>query len=111
MWIPSEHQRLARKGAHSVFVAYEDYERRFQSITRRAKSRFENRDWHGMQQDAVERLELYGRVITGIVADIREQLGASLKDKKLWATMKREYAEQISRCQDIELAETFFNSV
>ena len=64
-----------------------------------------------MQHDAVERLELYGRVISGIVAEIREQLDASLKDKKLWATMKQEYAELISCCQDIELAETFFNSV
>ena len=111
MWIPTAHHRLARQGAHAIFAAFEDYEREFQAITRRAKVRFEQRDWHGMQHDAVERLELYGRVIAGIVAEIRELLDASVKDKKLWATMKPAYAELIARCQDIELAETFFNSV
>jgi isocitrate dehydrogenase kinase/phosphatase len=111
MWIPSDHHRLARRGAHAIFVAFEDYERQFQAITRRAKRRFEERDWHGMQRDAVDRLELYGRAISGITAEIRERLAASVKDKKLWATMKSTYSELIGRCQDIELAETFFNSV
>jgi isocitrate dehydrogenase kinase/phosphatase len=111
MWIPTAHHRLARKGAAAILAAFENYERAFQVITRRAKVRFERRDWHGMQHDAVERLELYPRVIARIVAEIRELLDASEKDKKLWATMKWAYAELIRHCEDIELAETFFNSV
>ena len=111
MWIPTAHNRLARRAAAAIFAAFEDYERDFQSITRRAKLRFENRDWHGMQNDAVERLELYAQVIARIVAEIRSELDASEKDKKLWATMKSAYSEQIEHCQDLELAETFFNSV
>jgi isocitrate dehydrogenase kinase/phosphatase len=111
MWIPTAHNRLARRGAAAIFQAFGDYEREFQSITRRAKVRFEHRDWHGMQQDAVERLELYSDVIARIAKEIRELLDVSVKDKKLWATMKGAYVDEIRPCEDIELAETFFNSV
>ena len=59
----------------------------------------------------MERLELYPRVIAHGVAQIRGLLASSEKDKKLWAAMKSAYTKLIDRCQDIELAETFFNSV
>ncbi len=110
MWIPKAHNRLARQGAATIYAAFGDYEREFQAITRRAKLRFEQRDWHGLQHDALERLELYPRVITRGVAEIRKLLDSSKKDKKLWATMKSAYSELIWCCEDIELAETFFNS-
>jgi isocitrate dehydrogenase kinase/phosphatase len=111
VWIPKAHNRLARQGAAAILAAFGDYEREFQAITCRAKVRFEQRDWHGLQHDALERLELYSRVIAGGVAEIRELLDFAVKDKKLWATMKSAYAELIWCCADIELAETFFNSV
>ncbi len=111
MWIPKAHNRLARQGATAIYAAFGDYEREFQAITRRAKVRFELRDWHGLQHDALERLELYPRVIAHCVAGIRELLDFAVKDKKLWATMKSAYVELIWCCEDIELAETFFNSV
>jgi isocitrate dehydrogenase kinase/phosphatase len=110
VWIPTAHQRLARRGASAIVEAFEEYEREFQAITRRAKLRFEARDWHGMQLDAVERLDLYPQVIAGIADEIRALLDLSAKDKKLWAAMKSEYADLIAHCQEIELAETFFNS-
>ena len=65
-------RRLALRGAAAILAAFKDYERQFRRITRRAKSRFEHRDWHGMQRDAVERLELYGRVIACIEDEVRE---------------------------------------
>jgi len=111
MWIPTAHHRLARQGAAAIFAAFRDYESEFQSITRRAKVRFEQRDWHGMQHDAVERLELYSRAIAGIERRIRKLLDVWEKDKKLWATMKPAYSDLIQHCEDIELAETFFNSL
>src|SRR5512135_2290788 len=90
-----DHDRLAQRGAAAILGAFEDYERQFLAITRRAKSRFERRDWHGMQQDAVERLELYGRVIARIEAEIRAMLGASAQDRSLWEAMKTAYCEHI----------------
>lgn len=102
---------LAQHAADAIGDAFEAYEREFHAITRRAKSRFESRDWHAMQHDAVERLELYGRIITRTVADVRAILDAAVQDKSLWAQMKAAYSQRIAGCVDIELAETFFNSV
>src|SRR4051812_181594 len=103
MWIPTAHHRLARQGAAAIFAAFRDYESEFQAITGRARVRFEQRDWHGMQHDAGERLELYTRVVAAMVRRIRELLDSSEKDKKLWATMKAAYSDLITHCEDIEL--------
>jgi len=104
-------RRLAQRGATAILAAFKDYERQFRNITRRAKSRFEHREWHGMQRDAVERLALYGVVITRIVDEVHDILGPTVHDRTLWAAMKAYYSRRIHTCQDIELAETFFNSV
>jgi isocitrate dehydrogenase kinase/phosphatase len=110
MWIPSADHRLAKRGAATIFAAFGDYKQQFQAITRRARSRFVRGDWHAMQHDAAERLELYARVIAGLVTEIRALLDASIMDKKVWAVMKVTYTELIAGRADIELAETFFNS-
>jgi isocitrate dehydrogenase kinase/phosphatase len=111
MWIPSHHHRLAERGAAAIAAAFADYQRRFHSVTRRAKARFELRDWHGTHGDSVERLNLYSLVTAGVVAEIRGLLAESVKDGKLWAVMKQVYSGLVARRPDIELAETFFNSV
>jgi isocitrate dehydrogenase kinase/phosphatase len=110
MWIPSHHHQLAKRGAAAIAGAFGNYRDQFQAITRRAPLRFARRDWHAMQQDAALRLELYGRLIAGLVTGVCALLGASLKDKKLWAVMKHAYCELIAGRADFELAETFFNS-
>ncbi len=95
----------------AIVSAFEGYGRRFLDITRRAKSRFELRDWHGMQGDARERLDLYDRVIFLIVEEVRELLGARILNRSVWAGMKMAYAKEIHERLDSELAATFFNSV
>jgi len=110
MWIPSHENRLAKRGAAVIFAAFGDFKQQFQAVTRRAQSRFERRDWHAMQHDAAERLELYSRVIARLVAEIRALLDASVRHKKLWAVMKVVYSGLIADGADFELAETFFNS-
>ena len=102
---------LAHRAAAAIRTAFDTYQYNFKIITRRAKSRFEQRDWHAMQHDAVERLELYGQVITRIVGEVRSILGERAQDRSVWAQMKATYSDSIARCVDIELAETFFNSV
>jgi isocitrate dehydrogenase kinase/phosphatase len=111
MWIPIDLHRLAQEGAAAIHAAFGEYQRDFHAITRRAKTRFESLDWHGMQRDAVERLEIYGRVIGQIAAEIRELLDGSIKDRKLWAVIKGRYSSLVAEQTDFELAETFFNSV
>lgn len=101
----------AERGAAAILAAFDEYQSAFADITRRAKTRFEQCDWHGMQHDAAERLDLYGRVVGDIVARLNLDLGPALHDKPLWAAMKTVYSECTRSCLDVELAETFFNSV
>ena len=107
MWIPKAHNRLAKQSAAAIYAAFGDYGANSRPSPAAPRFASEQRDWHGLQQDALERLELYPRVIARGVAEIRQLLEFSSKDKKLWATMKSAYADLIGRCQEIELAETF----
>jgi isocitrate dehydrogenase kinase/phosphatase len=99
------------EAAQAIHQAYENYQTDFRHITQRAKTRFEECDWHGVHADARERLELYRKEIERIVTHIKELLGAELFNRDLWAQMKSDYAQRITCCNDYELAETFFNSV
>ena len=102
---------LAAQATRKIYDAYDDYQHEFKTITRRAKSRFEQRDWRGVQADALERLELYKKIIDRTITETRELLGAGAQDQALWARMKSEYSRRIGGCADFELVETFFNSV
>ena len=107
----SANPTLAARGATAIQTAYQDYQAEFHAITRRSKARFENCDWRGVHTDAVERLELYKKVVDRIVAELRQSLGEAARDRDLWAAMRGEYSQAISCCADYLLAETFFNSV
>jgi isocitrate dehydrogenase kinase/phosphatase len=74
-------RQLAQPGADTMHNAFAVYQQEFKSITRRAKARFEDRDWHGAHADAVERLALYPRIIRQVVADIRAALGEAIHDR------------------------------
>jgi len=102
---------LPQRCADAIRDAFETYQREFREVTHRARSRFEREEWRGMQQDARERLDLYPRVITQIVAEVQQILGEDTQDRAVWAQMKAAYTQWISRRADFELAETFFNSV
>jgi len=102
---------LAAWGADSVRRSYQAYRDEFGAITRRARSRFESRDWRGTQLDAAARLEVRARHIQQVAAALRERLGSPAGDRTLWQAMKRAYSRLIARQPDFELAETFFNTV
>ncbi|MCA9934789.1 MAG: bifunctional isocitrate dehydrogenase kinase/phosphatase [Anaerolineales bacterium] len=103
--------RLANLAAKTIFNALDDYHSEFTVITRRAKTRFEQQDWPGMQADAVERLDLYTKIINGVVGDVRSLLMDRVEQKLVWASMKAVYSGLIADRDDWELAETFYNSV
>jgi isocitrate dehydrogenase kinase/phosphatase len=94
----------------SIHAAYDKYEKGFEEITRRARSRFEQRDWSGAQADGTERLTLYKTHVDAAVADVHDILEDGVMERTVWAAMKSEHALQGDRA-DSELAETFFNSV
>jgi isocitrate dehydrogenase kinase/phosphatase len=103
--------RLAALCADAVWLAFLTYRTDFQIITARAADRFLCRDWLGAYADAAERLGLYGRVLDELVAAIHRLMGDRLEEKPLWAASKAVYSSLITRCNDGEIAESFFNSL
>jgi isocitrate dehydrogenase kinase/phosphatase len=104
-------ESLAERGANAIHAAFLAYRAEFNAITRRAKTRFEQRDWHGMQDDALERLELYKKIVDGVVAETQAVLGEVVKQEAIWLQMKACYSRCIAGYGDFEIAETFFNSI
>src|SRR3954471_22947911 len=95
----------------SIDAAYENYERGFDEITRRARGRFERRDWSGAQADATERIALYKAHVDAAVADVHDILQDAVMERTVWAAMRSQHALLTAGRPGTELAETFFNSV
>lgn len=87
------------------------YQSEFFRITGRAKKRFEKREWKEGLEDAVERLNLYNKVLDRISPQIRKILGKKSFNRSFWIRIKNEYSKLISGKPTEDIAETFFNSV
>ena len=102
---------IGNRAVDAIHAAYERYQRGFEEVTRRARERFEQRDWLGAQADATERLALYRIHVDGAVADVHDILEDAVMERTLWAAMRARHAVRALRRPDAELAQTFFNSV
>ncbi len=101
----------AAKIAAVIVYAFINYNNDFRKVTRRAKKRFEMRDWSNNQNDAVERIDLYENSVARIVTVVKESLADRLYDKSLWALIKEQYSHQIRDYADSEFFKTYFSSV
>ncbi|HEX5386950.1 MAG TPA: bifunctional isocitrate dehydrogenase kinase/phosphatase [Gemmatimonadales bacterium] len=98
------------RAAAMIMNAYAGYCAAFSAVTRRARQRFEARDWHGTQADAAERLELYRTRLDALVAALRNDPTPLDHDRAAWSRARAAFA-RLAECRpDAELAETFFNS-
>ena len=97
--------------ARAIALEFERYHEEFKAITRRARARFDRRDWHGAQSDSVERLDLYPRCIGRTLVALDAILGAADDPDGLWSSIKSRFSVLVTGRDDLELAETFFNSV
>ena len=102
---------LAARAVAAIHEAYDEYRLGFHNITRRARDRFERRDWLGAQADATARLALYRIHLDSAVADVRDILQDAVMERTLWASMKSLHTLGCSGRPDAELEQTFFNSV
>jgi isocitrate dehydrogenase kinase/phosphatase len=102
---------LVRDCAQTLVDAFADYNAEFRAVTQRARRRFEERDWHGSQRDAVERIDLYGRYVDSAVELMRRKLGDEVHERAVWSSIKRRFAESIDALPDNEFPKTFFSSV
>ena len=103
--------RLPIRAAALLRDRFADYNARFRAITRRARGRFEQRDWAGAREDSRERIALYDRCVAETSQAISGLLGDRATDKMLWAEVKAHYAELIGPLLDQELDKTFFNTL
>jgi isocitrate dehydrogenase kinase/phosphatase len=94
-----------------INTEFYSYQSEYFEITNRAKKRFENREWKESLQDAVERLNLYEKVLERISRSIKKLLGKKSYNRSVWIKTKNEYSILISGKSTEDIAETFFNSV
>jgi len=94
-----------------IVRAFINYNNDFRNITRRAKRRFETRDWSSNHNDAVERIELYEKSVGRTVNAVTESLADRLHDKTLWALIREQYSYRIRNYADTEFFKTYFSSV
>lgn len=103
--------RLSNEVAQTIFDAFAEYHYRFREVTRRAGRRFADSDWHGLQSDARERLDIRDRQLQRLLVVVRAALGDRLHSRMMWVGIKAVYSGLIASRDDWEIAETFFNSV
>ncbi len=104
-------QRLADFGATRIREGFVDYNARFAAVTRRAKQRFEQRDWAGARVDAVERIGLYDLCVAQVTESIEALFGEQLRSVALWSQLREKFSESVVTLIDQELYKTFFNTL
>lgn len=102
---------LPYDAAYLILGDYIQYHQQFKRITKRAKIRFEHRDWHGIQADSRERLSLYRDLVGNTTERILAFLGNKAHDRAVWREMKQMYLDEILNFNTRNIAETYYNSV
>ncbi|MFD0739657.1 bifunctional isocitrate dehydrogenase kinase/phosphatase [Lysobacter koreensis] len=108
---PSPVTDPASRAAALIHDAFDDYNARFSDLTRRARRRFERRDWRHAQADAVARIDLYDPCIHETLGRLEALLDDRVRSRPLWGATKRAFAARIAALPDRELDKTFFNSL
>ncbi|MEO8199562.1 MAG: bifunctional isocitrate dehydrogenase kinase/phosphatase [Gemmatimonadota bacterium] len=99
------------EAATAIQSAFLTYQSRFTAITRRAKARFEAREWREAQGDAVDRLNLYREVIDGAVVALEVLVAANVRNAFFWHEVKAVHTRVSGGRPDTGLSRTFFNSI
>ena len=100
-------QQLAKK-IETGFITYMEL---FNTYTRLAPKYFSEKAWHATQLNNKQRLRLYKDLLFPLAKECSEILGEKSTDFESWMQIKSEYHSLIAMRPDLELAETFFNSV
>lgn len=101
----------AARAAALILDSFLDYHARFADITRRARRRFEARDWQLSPHDAAARIDLAESCLDEGLARLEQLAEERVRNRGFWAQMKREFARRVETLVDRELAKTWFNSL
>lgn len=107
----AEPSATAMRVAARVADGFEDYNARFSDITRRARRRFERREWSQAQTDHLARMDLYDVCLRETLARVEALLEERMRARPLWRMVREAYAARIAALPDRELYKTFYNSL
>ena len=102
---------LAIAVAKTIINGFERHMYLFGEITRSAKERFEQAQWHEVQEASRQRTDFYDLRIKETLATIRQDFAIDELDEELWQAVKQEYVDQLLYHDKSDLAESFYNSV
>ena len=101
---------LIAECSQTIYDGFIRYNNAFHRLTRRARTRFEQQDWKGHQQDIVDRVDLYEKSVRRTVLLLRRILSEQLNDKNLWSEIRTYFSERLDEVPDSDFIKTFFNS-
>lgn len=84
---------------------------RFLEVTSGAQQRFEQADWHAVQQAMKQRIHLYDHHVGTVVEQLRCITEGKSTDVDFLLRVKQQYTQLLPDYPRFEIAESFFNSV
>lgn len=108
---PKSERKLIAECSQVVYDGFLRYNDAFHKMTRRAQTRFEQRDWKGHQEDIVERVNLYEKSVRRVVTELRRVMSGRYKDHTLWNHIRTYFGDRLRKVPDSGFIRTFFNSV
>ena len=100
--------------AHIIDAGFTEYRGQFEHISSGAKQRFEQALWQQVQAIGMQRIDLYGEMVTEVterVDQFRRLENLGQEKAREWVAVKLEFEKLTSQRTDPELAETFYNSI
>lgn len=97
--------------AQIVCEAFEVSRQRHSEWSLRAGRRFETRDWAGLHEDAVARLDAYPACVADALRALEARLGTGAGDADLWHVVRSGVVAWLEPRADASLGATFYNSV
>lgn len=107
----SRDRELIAESSQIIYDGFVRYNSAFHKITRRARTRFEQRDWQGHQDDIVERINVYEKSVRRVVLLLQKTLGNRTYDHQFWNLIRSYFGARLKKVPDSGFIKTFFNSV
>jgi isocitrate dehydrogenase kinase/phosphatase len=97
--------------AQTILQGFDAQYGRFLEVTSGAQQRFEQADWHAVQQAMKQRIHLYDHHVGLVVEQLRCITEGKSPDAAFLLRVKEHYIELLPDYPRFEIAESFFNSV
>ncbi len=97
--------------AQTILQGFDAQYGRFLEVTSGAQQRFEQADWHAVQQAMKQRIHLYDHHVGLVVEQLRCITGQTITDAAFLLRVKEHYTHLLPDYPRFEIAESFFNSV